>query len=173
MVCYLWTLDTLLQENCFFICFTGKNIFFWLKPAGVGFLHCLLSTASVPWSSEPSVWPWHLANWCLLKEDYIWQHCRHEETQRHSHLRLLKMTTVEGCAGAGDEKEEFQTPSDLIFENTKDSCPCYCCPVLGEVCNLKPCSICWACLTYAFWDTNEFSLMQSHKLITSYDNLKI
>lgn len=134
-MCCLWTPDTLLQENCFSICLTGSNILFWLKPVGVGFLHCLLSTARVPWSSELSVWPWHLANWCLLKEDYIWQHCRHEETQRNPHLCVLKMTIVEGCAGTGEEKGgvlgqemrrgEFQTPSDLIFGNMKNSLWCH------------------------------------------------
>lgn len=53
------------------------------------------------------------------------------------------------------------------------SCPCYCCTVLGEACNLKASSIHQACPTYAFWDTNEFSLMQNHKLTTSCDILKI
>lgn len=65
----------------------------------------------------------------------------------------------------------FQTGSTHV--HVPASCPCYCYAVLGEACNLNASSIRQACPTYAFWDTNEFSLMQNHKLTTSYDILKI
>lgn len=65
----------------------------------------------------------------------------------------------------------FQTGSTHV--HVPASCPCYCYAVLGEACNLNASSIRQARPTYAFWDTNEFSLMQNHKLTTSYDILKI